>query len=173
MVQAEEAEVLSKFMTDFHRRKRREVEDAGTKEVEIDSGGKKSKSSNKRRIARHLNEVYRRIFINNKGYDKDRFDEFQNRFGFTLNGIDDRARKGCEKKIWDEEIKKALEKIKTNSCGGLDFVSGKLLKYIYKVIPGLINAAVRETFNVRQRHDRLVLRTLVFIPKKTDKRNYK
>ena len=37
-VQAEEAEVLSKFMTDFHRRKKREVEDAGTKEVEIDSG---------------------------------------------------------------------------------------------------------------------------------------
>ena len=106
MVQAEEAEVLSKFMTDFHRRKKREVEDAGTKEVEIDSGGNKSKSSNKRRIARHLNKTYRRIFNNNKGYDKDRFDEFQNRFGFTLNGIDDRIRKGCEKKIQDEEIKK-------------------------------------------------------------------
>ena len=37
----------------------------------------------------------------------------------------------------------------------------------------MINAAVRETLSVRQRHDRLVLRTLVFIPKKTDKKNYK
>ena len=35
-----QAEVLSKFMTDFHRRKKREVEDAGSKEVEIYSGGK-------------------------------------------------------------------------------------------------------------------------------------
>ena len=37
----------------------------------------------------------------------------------------------------------------------------------------MINAAVREMLSVRQRHDRLVLRTLVFIPKKTEKKNYK
>ena len=112
MVQAEEAEVLSKFMTNFHKRKRREMEDADAKEMEIDSGERKSKTSNKRRIARHLNEVYRNIFNNDKGYDRVKFNEFQETFRFTLKGIDDRIRGGCEKRIWDGEIKEALEKIK-------------------------------------------------------------
>ena len=60
-----------------------------------------------------------------------------------------------------------MGKIRTDSCGGPDFLSGKLLKYIYKLIPGLVNAAVRETLSVKKRHDRLVMKTLVFIPKKT------
>ena len=73
------------------------------------------------------------------------------------------------KRIRDEEIEEAMGKIKTDSCGGPDFLSGKLLKNIYKLIPGLVNAAVRETLSVKKRHDRLVMRTLVLSQRKLRK----
>ena len=99
------------------------MEDAEAKEVEIDVGERKIKSSNKRRIARHLNEVYRKIFNNNKGYNRTKFNEFKDKYGFTLKGIDDEIRLDCEKRIRGEEIEEAMGKIKTDSCGGPDFLS--------------------------------------------------
>ena len=84
------------------------MEDADAKEMGIDSGERKSRTSNKRRIARLLNEVYRKIFNNNKGYNRTKFNEFKDKYGFTLKGIDDEIRGGCKKRIRDEEIEEAM-----------------------------------------------------------------
>ena len=99
-------------------------------------------------------------------FDIDQFKRFSHPILSKIGRITEEDSSNFELPISPQELKLALEKLNSSSCGGPDGVSVQLLKLIHEYCPGLILYAINhELLEGRCKGKKIMDRKIIFIPK--------